>query len=133
MMATDAEEIRNQTSPCPIPDNSLSTLSIKITRKNQDRHWKLRFIYLQCCEYRHTSRRSESHTGTGHTSPLRKHRNIKLPRYIDRHLVSHNSILFFLEKRASVLWRGLGAVVYRDTNAREDKHGILGNKYIILC
>ncbi|KAM7013000.1 uncharacterized protein LKV04_000478 [Tautogolabrus adspersus] len=48
MMATDAEEIRNQTSPCPIPDNSLSTLSIKITRKNQDRHWKLRFIYLQC-------------------------------------------------------------------------------------
>ncbi|XP_051233771.1 uncharacterized protein si:ch211-51h4.2 isoform X3 [Dicentrarchus labrax] len=48
MMATDAEEIRNQTSPCPIPDNSLSTLSIKITRKNQDRHWKLRSIYLQC-------------------------------------------------------------------------------------
>uniref|UniRef100_UPI0037E9C260 uncharacterized protein n=1 Tax=Semicossyphus pulcher TaxID=241346 RepID=UPI0037E9C260 len=48
MMATDAEEIRNQTSHCPIPDNSLSTLSIKITRKNQDRHWKLRFIYLQC-------------------------------------------------------------------------------------
>ncbi|XP_041646404.1 uncharacterized protein si:ch211-51h4.2 [Cheilinus undulatus] len=47
-MATEAEEIRNQTSPCPIPDNSLSTLSIKITRKNQDRHWKLRFIYLQC-------------------------------------------------------------------------------------
>ncbi|XP_059197641.1 uncharacterized protein si:ch211-51h4.2 [Centropristis striata] len=48
MMATDAEEIRIQTSPCPIHDNSLSTLSIKITRKNQDRHWKLRFIYLQC-------------------------------------------------------------------------------------
>ncbi|XP_005938680.1 uncharacterized protein si:ch211-51h4.2 isoform X1 [Simochromis diagramma] len=48
MMATDSVEIRNQTSPCPIPDNSLSTLSIKITRKNQDRHWKLRFIYLQC-------------------------------------------------------------------------------------
>ncbi|XP_069578455.1 uncharacterized protein [Brachyistius frenatus] len=48
MMASDAEEIRNHTSPCPIPDNSLSTLSIKITRKNQDRHWKLRFIYLQC-------------------------------------------------------------------------------------
>ncbi|XP_070817532.1 uncharacterized protein [Chaetodon trifascialis] len=48
MMATAAEEIRNQTSPCPVPDNSLSTLSIKITRKNQDRHWKLRFIYLQC-------------------------------------------------------------------------------------
>lgn len=79
MMATDAEEIRNQTSPRPIPDNSLSTLSIKITRKNQDRHWKLRFIYLQCCEYRHTSRRSESHTGTGHTSPLRIYRNMKLP------------------------------------------------------
>ncbi|GAA6230917.1 uncharacterized protein LOC108878822 isoform X2 [Lates japonicus] len=48
MMATVAEDIRNQTSPCPIPDTSLSTLSIKITRKNQDRHWKLRFIYLQC-------------------------------------------------------------------------------------
>ncbi|XP_074523581.1 uncharacterized protein LOC141788590 [Halichoeres trimaculatus] len=48
MMATDAEEIRNHISPCPVPDNSLSTLSIKITRKNQDRHWKLRFIYLQC-------------------------------------------------------------------------------------
>ncbi|KAI3368433.1 hypothetical protein L3Q82_025446, partial [Scortum barcoo] len=48
MMATDAEEIRNQSSPCPVPDNSLSTLSIKITRKNQDRQWKLRFIYLQC-------------------------------------------------------------------------------------
>ncbi|XP_029355989.1 uncharacterized protein LOC115042098 [Echeneis naucrates] len=47
-MATDAEEIRNQTSPCPVPDTSLSTLSIKITRKNQDRHWKLRCIYLQC-------------------------------------------------------------------------------------
>ncbi|KAM7388768.1 hypothetical protein PAMP_024918 [Pampus punctatissimus] len=48
MMATDAEEIRIQTNHCPIPDNSLSTLSIKITRKNQDKHWKLRFIYLQC-------------------------------------------------------------------------------------
>ncbi|KAM7410622.1 hypothetical protein PAMA_001856 [Pampus argenteus] len=47
-MATDAEEIRIQTNPCPFPDNSLSTLSIKITRKNQDKHWKLRFIYLQC-------------------------------------------------------------------------------------
>ncbi|TKS74159.1 hypothetical protein D9C73_008240 [Collichthys lucidus] len=68
-MATDAEEIRTQTSPCPIPDNSFSTLSIKITRKNQDRHWKLRFIYLQCCEYRHTLRRLEPNTGTGHTSP----------------------------------------------------------------
>lgn len=73
MMATDAEEIRIQTSPCPIPDNSLSTLSIKITRKNQDRQWKLRFIYLQCCEYRHTPRRSEQNTGTGCTSPVRKY------------------------------------------------------------
>lgn len=67
MMATASEEIRNQTSPCPITENSLSTLSIKITRKNQDRHWKLRFIYLQCCEYRHTLRRFVSYTGTGHT------------------------------------------------------------------
>ncbi|XP_029906404.1 uncharacterized protein LOC115358517 [Myripristis murdjan] len=48
MMATGAEEITNQTNPCPVPDISLSTLSIKITRKNQDRPWKLRFIYLQC-------------------------------------------------------------------------------------
>ncbi|CAK6976726.1 uncharacterized protein si:ch211-51h4.2 isoform X1 [Scomber scombrus] len=48
MMATDAEEIRIQTNPCPVPDNSLNTLSIKITRKNQDRQWRLRFIYLQC-------------------------------------------------------------------------------------
>lgn len=56
MMATDAEEISFPTSPCPVPDNSSSsTLTIKITRKNQDRHWKLRFIYLQCCEYRHTT------------------------------------------------------------------------------
>ncbi|XP_029988009.1 uncharacterized protein LOC115417931 [Sphaeramia orbicularis] len=44
MMATDAEEIRLQTEQCPVPD----PLSIKITRKNQDRQWKLRFIYLQC-------------------------------------------------------------------------------------
>ncbi|XP_026201755.1 uncharacterized protein si:ch211-51h4.2 isoform X2 [Anabas testudineus] len=48
MMATAAEEIRNQTSPCPVPDTLLSTLSVRITRKNQGRHWTLRFIYLQC-------------------------------------------------------------------------------------
>ncbi|KAF3691340.1 hypothetical protein EXN66_Car007015 [Channa argus] len=48
MMATDAEAIRTQTTPCPIPDTSLSTLPITLTRKNQDRQWKLRFIYLQC-------------------------------------------------------------------------------------
>lgn len=61
MMATDAEEISIPTSPCPVPDISVSsTLSIKITRKNQDRHWKLRFIYLQCCEYRHTPPRPVS-------------------------------------------------------------------------
>ncbi|XP_047231688.1 uncharacterized protein si:ch211-51h4.2 isoform X2 [Girardinichthys multiradiatus] len=48
MMATDAEEIRAQTSPCHNPDYTLSPLSIKITRKNQDRHWRLRCIYLQC-------------------------------------------------------------------------------------
>ncbi|XP_062306742.1 uncharacterized protein si:ch211-51h4.2 [Osmerus eperlanus] len=47
MMATEAEEI-SQTSPYPMSDNNVSTLSIKITRKNQDRPWKLRFIYLQC-------------------------------------------------------------------------------------
>ncbi|XP_041862943.1 uncharacterized protein si:ch211-51h4.2 isoform X2 [Melanotaenia boesemani] len=48
MMATDAEEIRTHTKPFPVPDNSLSALSIKLTRKNQDRHWRLRCIYLQC-------------------------------------------------------------------------------------
>ncbi|XP_007554708.2 uncharacterized protein LOC103139814 isoform X2 [Poecilia formosa] len=48
MMATEAGEIRAHTSPCPNPDYSLSPLSIKITRKNQDRHWRLRCIYLQC-------------------------------------------------------------------------------------
>ncbi|XP_046892966.1 uncharacterized protein LOC124478657 [Hypomesus transpacificus] len=47
MMATEAEEI-SQTSPYPMSDSNVSTLSIKITRKNQDRPWKLRFIYLQC-------------------------------------------------------------------------------------
>ena len=56
MMATDAEEITAQTNPCPVhhDNNSPTTthLSIKITRKNQDRPWKLRVIYLQCCEYR---------------------------------------------------------------------------------
>ncbi|KAM4739997.1 uncharacterized protein FYW61_004252 [Anableps anableps] len=48
MMATEAEEIRAHTTPCPNPDYSLSPLSIKITRKNQDRHWRLRCVYLQC-------------------------------------------------------------------------------------
>ncbi|KAK1896906.1 Pyrophosphoryl-undecaprenol N-acetylglucosamine transferase, partial [Dissostichus eleginoides] len=49
MMATVAEEIRIQTSPCPVPDTSLSPLSVKLTRKHQqDRQWSLRFVYLQC-------------------------------------------------------------------------------------
>ncbi|XP_033937387.1 uncharacterized protein [Pseudochaenichthys georgianus] len=49
MMATVAEEIRIQTSPCPVPDTSLSPLSVKLTRKHQqNRQWSVRFVYLQC-------------------------------------------------------------------------------------
>lgn len=89
MMATDAEEIRTQTSPCPIPDNSLSTLSIKITRKNQDRHWKLRFIYLQCCEYR---QHNTTFAGTNRYTQARsgEYRGISEAHCVDRHLVCHN-------------------------------------------
>ncbi|XP_038146080.1 uncharacterized protein LOC119786668 [Cyprinodon tularosa] len=39
MMATDAEEIRAQ--------SSLSPLSMQIRRKRQDRQWRLRCVYLQ--------------------------------------------------------------------------------------
>ncbi|KAL1022466.1 hypothetical protein UPYG_G00028050 [Umbra pygmaea] len=46
MMATAAEEIYH--SPCPITERNVTTLPIKITRKNQDKPWKLRLIYLQC-------------------------------------------------------------------------------------
>ncbi|XP_041695202.1 uncharacterized protein si:ch211-51h4.2 isoform X1 [Coregonus clupeaformis] len=46
MMATAAEEICQ--SPCPISERHVTTMSIKITRKNQDKPWKLRLIYLQC-------------------------------------------------------------------------------------
>lgn len=89
MMATDAEEIRTQTSPCPIPDNSLSTLSIKITRKNQDRHWKLRFIYLQCCEYRqHNTTFAGKHRYTQARSG--EYTGISKAHCVDRHLVCHN-------------------------------------------
>ncbi|KAJ8418855.1 hypothetical protein AAFF_G00003540 [Aldrovandia affinis] len=45
MMATAAEEICQSS---PSSENNVPTLSFKITRKNQDRPWKLRFIYLQC-------------------------------------------------------------------------------------
>ena len=51
MMATDASEIMIQTNPSPVPDNSFTTMSLKMTRKNQLSPWKLRLIYLQCCEY----------------------------------------------------------------------------------
>ncbi|XP_024277457.1 uncharacterized protein si:ch211-51h4.2 [Oncorhynchus tshawytscha] len=46
MMATAAEEIFQ--SPFPISERHVTTMSIKITRKNQDKPWKLRLIYLQC-------------------------------------------------------------------------------------
>ncbi|KAI1891540.1 hypothetical protein AGOR_G00144850 [Albula goreensis] len=45
MMATAAEEIHHSS---PRSENNVTTVSFKITRKNQDRPWKLRFIYLQC-------------------------------------------------------------------------------------
>ncbi|XP_030228807.1 uncharacterized protein si:ch211-51h4.2 [Gadus morhua] len=48
MMATDASEIMIQTNPSPVPDNSFTTMSLKMTRKNQHSPWKLRLIYLQC-------------------------------------------------------------------------------------
>lgn len=48
MMATAAEELTLHSDTCPVPELNVEPLSIKITRKNQDRQWKLRFIYLQC-------------------------------------------------------------------------------------
>ncbi|KAL2089717.1 hypothetical protein ACEWY4_014405 [Coilia grayii] len=45
MMATAAEEINQR---CPTSDNNVTPVSFKTARKNQDRPWKLRFIYLQC-------------------------------------------------------------------------------------
>ncbi|XP_036410865.1 uncharacterized protein si:ch211-51h4.2 isoform X3 [Megalops cyprinoides] len=46
MMATAAEEICHSS---PNSENYITSVSFKITRKNQDRPWTLRFIYLQCC------------------------------------------------------------------------------------
>ncbi|CAL8307549.1 unnamed protein product [Lota lota] len=48
MMATDASEIMIQTNPSPVPDNSFTTMPLKMTRKKQLKPWKLRLIYLQC-------------------------------------------------------------------------------------
>ncbi|XP_056590165.1 uncharacterized protein si:ch211-51h4.2 isoform X1 [Triplophysa dalaica] len=45
MMATAAEEI---CSSLAISENTETSVSFKSARKNQDRTWKLRFIYLQC-------------------------------------------------------------------------------------
>ncbi|XP_036410857.1 uncharacterized protein si:ch211-51h4.2 isoform X2 [Megalops cyprinoides] len=45
MMATAAEEICHSS---PNSENYITSVSFKITRKNQDRPWTLRFIYLQC-------------------------------------------------------------------------------------
>lgn len=58
MMATDAEEIRVQ--------SSLSPLSMQIRRKRQDRQWRLRCVYLQTCEYQrlHHSRKTRSFAET---------------------------------------------------------------------
>lgn len=124
MMATDSVEIRNQTSPCPIPDNSLSTLSIKITRKNQDRHWKLRFIYLQCCEYRHTPRRLESNTEHRlHKSAQKIMENVPHPCF-RRRLVCRSRINLSYQH----IWRAEPPFVLqrgwrRRINAPKDRHG----------
>ncbi|KAJ8278824.1 hypothetical protein COCON_G00058900 [Conger conger] len=45
MMASAAEEICPSS---PNSENGVTTVHFKITRKNQDRPWKVRFIYLQC-------------------------------------------------------------------------------------
>ncbi|KAK6478578.1 hypothetical protein HHUSO_G20921 [Huso huso] len=45
MAATAAEEMGEIH---PNSENNFTSLSLKITRRNQDRPWKLRFIYLQC-------------------------------------------------------------------------------------
>ncbi|KAJ8374251.1 hypothetical protein SKAU_G00048310 [Synaphobranchus kaupii] len=45
MMASAAEELCHSS---PSFENNVTTVHFKITRKNQDRPWKLRFIYLQC-------------------------------------------------------------------------------------
>lgn len=124
MMATDSVEIRNQTSPCPIPDNSLSTLSIKITRKNQDRHWKLRFIYLQCCEYRHTPRRLESNTEHRlHKSAQKIMENVPHPCF-RRRLVCRSRINLSYKH----IWRAEPPFMLqrgwrRRINAPKDRHG----------
>lgn len=53
MMATAAEEICSSRA---ISENTETSVSFKSARKNQDRTWKLRFIYLQCCEYQESER-----------------------------------------------------------------------------
>ncbi|XP_072515930.1 uncharacterized protein [Salminus brasiliensis] len=45
MMATAAEEVCDSRS---ITESSAASVSFKLARKNQDRPWTLRFIYLQC-------------------------------------------------------------------------------------
>ncbi|XP_029939474.1 uncharacterized protein LOC115381967 [Salarias fasciatus] len=47
-MAADAAEITVQTNPRSSPDRGLSALLMTVTRRNQDRQWRLRSIYLQC-------------------------------------------------------------------------------------
>lgn len=102
MMATDAEEISFPTSPCPVPDNSASsTLSIKITRKNQDRKWKLRFIYLQCCEYRHTTVTITTTTTTVNSTAKCSHVNIKRRKKVKLSLLTYLTVPC-LEMRALV-------------------------------
>lgn len=54
MMATAAEEIKEPPCHCPVVDTSPSLVFFTVRRKHNMK-WKSRFIYLQCCEYRHTT------------------------------------------------------------------------------
>lgn len=55
MMAADAEETGGRTDPCAPP-------GISLRRRGSDRRWRLRSVYLQCCEYRHARAMTDTRT-----------------------------------------------------------------------
>lgn len=55
MMAADAEETGGRTEPCAPP-------GISLRRRSSDRRWRLRSVYLQCCEYRRARAMTETRT-----------------------------------------------------------------------
>lgn len=130
-MATDAEEISIPTSPCPVPDTSVSsTLSIKITRKNQDRHWKLRFIYLQCCEYRCAPPRPVSAPPDDPLTETVKHTK---SHGVLADIWCRQTGIDVSEKRASASGKATVVGLVRPvTNAREETGGISAIKYETL-